>query len=228
MEESMFLIPDALQRASITFAQRGWTSIYVSIQRSVVACVAVADEVRPTSREAVEELRNAGITVVMATGDQEAPARAIAAEVGITDVLHAATPLVKAEELRRRQALGECVAMVGDGINDAPALAQADVGIAIGSGTDVAKNTADVTLMRADIRSVLVARSISQDTVKSIKQNLFFAFVYNVVGIPLAAGALYPFTGLEFSPMIAAAAMSLSSVTVLANALRQRLSSDYV
>ena len=226
MEESMFLIPPALHHASEHFASQGWASIYVSLQRAVVACIAVADELRATSRESVRALTDAGITVVMATGDHEAPARAIGAQAGITTILHSATPLEKFEEVRRRQALGECVAMVGDGINDAPALAQADVGIAIGSGTDVAKNTADITLMRADLAYVLPARRISQDTVRSIKQNLFFAFIYNVVGIPLAAGALYPITGLEFSPMIAAAAMSLSSVTVLANALRFRLSAD--
>jgi Cu+-exporting ATPase len=226
MEESMFLIPADLQHAAERFASHGWSSVYVSVQRVVVACIAVADQLRATSRDAVQALSDAGLTVVMATGDHEAPARAIAAEAGINEVLHSATPLAKAEEIRRRQALGECVAMVGDGINDAPALAQADVGIAVGTGTDVAKNTADITLMRADLTYVLLARRISQDTVRSIKQNLFFAFVYNVVGIPLAAGAMYPLTGLEFSPMIAAAAMSLSSVTVLANALRQRLSSD--
>jgi Cu+-exporting ATPase len=226
MEESMFLIPPALQQAGERFASQGWASIYVSLQRTVVACIAVADELRATSRDTVRALIDAGITVVMATGDHEAPARAIATQAGIATVLHSATPLEKHEEIRRRQALGECVAMVGDGINDAPALAQADVGIAIGSGTDIAKNTADITLMRADLAYVLTARRISQDTVRSIKQNLFFAFIYNVVGIPLAAGALYPGTGLEFSPMIAAAAMSLSSVTVLANALRQRLSTD--
>lgn len=226
MEESMFLIPADLQQTSERFASQGWSSVYVSVQRSVVACFAVADQLRSTSRAAVQALADAGITVVMATGDHEAPANAIAAQAGIEHVLHSATPLAKAEEIRTRQARGECVAMVGDGINDAPALAQADVGIAIGTGTDVAKNTADVTLMRPDLTHVLLARRISQDTVRSIKQNLFFAFVYNVVGIPLAAGALYPITGLEFSPMIAAAAMSLSSVTVLANALRQRLSTD--
>ena len=226
MEESMFLIPPALQQAGERFASQGWASIYVSLQRTVVACIAVADELRATSRDTVRALIDAGITVVMATGDHEAPARAIATQAGIATVLHSATPLEKHEEIRRRQALGECVAMVGDGINDAPALAQADVGIAIGSGTDIAKNTADITLMRADLAYVLTARRISHDTVRSIKQNLFFAFIYNVVGIPLAAGALYPVTGLEFSPMIAAAAMSLSSVTVLANALRQRLSTD--
>lgn len=224
MEESMFLIPQNLQKAGEQFAVNGWSAIYVSVQRSVVACIAVADELRSTSRDAVQRLTHAGMTVVMATGDHEAPARAIAQQAGITHILHSATPLAKAEEIRRRQALGESVAMVGDGINDAPALAQADVGIAVGSGTDVAKSTADVTLMRADLSYVMEARRISQDTVRSIKQNLFFAFIYNVVGIPLAAGALYPLTGIEFSPMIAAAAMSLSSVTVLANALRQRLS----
>lgn len=226
MEESMFLIPPSLHQAGEQFAANGWSAIYVSVQRSVVACIAIADELRSTSRDAVDRLTRAGMTVVMATGDHEAPARAIAQQAGITHILHNATPLAKAEEIRRRQAHGECVAMVGDGINDAPALAQADVGIAVGSGTDVAKSTADVTLMRADLSYVMEARRISQDTVRSIKQNLFFAFVYNVVGIPLAAGALYPLTGIEFSPMIAAAAMSLSSVTVLANALRQRLSGD--
>lgn len=226
MEEAMFLIPPDLRQSAERFASHGWTPIYVSVQRSVVACIAVADELRPTSRKAVEELTNAGITVVMATGDHQAPAMAIAEQAGISHVLHGATPHAKAEEVRRRQQLGERVAMVGDGVNDAPALAQADVGIAVGTGTDVARSTADITLMRPDLSSVMVARRISQDTVRSIRQNLFFAFVYNVVGIPLAAGALYPFTGIQFSPMIAAAAMSLSSVTVLANALRLRLSGD--
>ncbi len=226
MEEAMFLIPPVLQQSADRFASHGWTSTYVSVQRSVVACIAVADELRPTSRKAVEDLTNAGITVVMATGDHQAPAMAIAEQAGIAHVLHSATPHAKAEEVRRRQQLGERVAMVGDGVNDAPALAQADVGIAVGTGTDVARTTADVTLMRPDLSSVMVARRISQDTVRSIRQNLFFASVYNIVGIPLAAGALYPLTGIQFSPMIAAAAMSLSSVTVLANALRQRLSGD--
>jgi len=158
----------------------------------------------------------------MVTGDHERTARAVATLAGIDEVVAGVRPEGKVEEIRRRQAAGEVVAMVGDGINDAPALARADVGIAIGSGTDIAVEASDVTLMRADLAGVVSAIALSRRTMRTMKQNLFWAFAYNVVGIPAAAGALYPFFGILLSPIIASAAMAMSSVSVVSNSLRLR------
>jgi Cu+-exporting ATPase len=184
--------------------------------------LAVADTVRPTSREAVQSLRALGIDVVMVTGDAEPSARAVAAEVGIERVEANVRPADKAEVVRRYQREGRVVAHVGDGINDAPALAAADVGVAMGAGTDVAIEASDVTLMRDSLLAVADAFRLSNRTLRTIKQNLFFAFIYNVIGIPVAAGLLYPFFGLLLSPIIASAAMALSSVSVVTNSLRLR------
>jgi Cu+-exporting ATPase len=180
----------------------------------------VADTIKPSSREVVKALQAAGIRVVMLTGDNQRTARAVAAELGIDTVIAEVLPTDKAAEVKRLQAGGRVVAMAGDGINDAPALAQADVGIAMGSGTDVAIESADVVLVRGDLRGILRARRLSRATMANIKQNLFFAFVYNALGVPIAAGALYPMFGLLLRPGYAAAAMALSSVSVIANALR--------
>jgi Cu+-exporting ATPase len=201
----------------------GRTPMYIAVDGHAAGLVAVADTVRPTSRAAVAALKQMDLTVVMLTGDNERTAQAIAQEVGIEEVRAEVRPEDKAAEVRRLQGLGGGVAMVGDGINDAPALAQADVGIALGTGTDVAIEAADITLMRGDLQGVVTAIALSRATLGNIKQNLAFAFGYNTLGIPLAAGLLYALTGHgQLSPMLASAAMALSSVSVVTNALRLR------
>lgn len=203
-----------------TLAGQGKTPMFVAVDGRYAGIIAVADVVKESSARAIAALHSMGIEVAMITGDSKRTAQAIAAQVGIDRVLAEVLPQDKAEEVKKLQAGGKKVAMVGDGINDAPALAQADVGIAIGSGTDVAMESADIVLMRSDLMDVPTAIKLSKQVIRNIKQNLFWAFGYNVLGIPVAAGVLYAFGGPLLNPIIAAAAMSMSSVSVLTNALR--------
>jgi len=196
--------------------------IFAAVDARVVAVIAVADPIKQTTPEAVEALKALGVRLVMLSGDAQQTAAAVGAQLGIDEVVGGVLPEHKAEHVKSLQAKGHVVAMAGDGINDAPALARARVGIAMGTGADVAIESAGVTLLRGDLRGIARARKLSRATVSNIRQNLFFAFVYNTLGVPIAAGALYPFFGLLLSPMLAAAAMSASSVSVIANALRLR------
>jgi P-type Cu+ transporter len=213
---------DELEENLDVIAQRGETPVIVTIDGVIAGIIAVADEVRTESSEAISALDRMGIDVVMLTGDNQHTASAIADRVGIRRVLANVLPAEKAAEVKRLRESGEVVAMVGDGINDAPALAEADVGIAVGTGTDVAIEASDMTLLKGDLRRVVTAIALSRSTMRTVKQNLFWAFIYNVIGIPIAAGILYPVTGWLLSPVIASAAMSLSSVSVLTNSLRLR------
>ncbi len=209
-----------LETASDRLAEEGKTPMYVAVDEKIAGIIAVADTVKENSKRAIERLHEMGIQVAMITGDNRRTAEAIAKQVNIDIVLAEVLPEDKANEVKKLQAEGKKVAMVGDGINDAPALAQADVGIAIGSGTDVAMESADIVLMRSDLMDVPTAIQLSKSTIKNIKQNLFWAFGYNTLGIPVAMGLLHLFGGPLLNPMIAGAAMSLSSVSVLTNALR--------
>ena len=209
-----------LEKESDDLAHNGKTPMYIAFNGKIAGIIAVSDVVKSTSKKAIEKLQKMGIEVVMITGDNKKTAAAIAEQVGINKVLSEVLPQDKAAEVKKLQGKNKKVAMVGDGINDAPALAQADIGIAIGSGTDVAIESADIVLMKSDLMDVPVALELSKKTIRNIKQNLFWAFGYNVIGIPVAAGLLYGFNGLLLNPIIAALAMSLSSVSVLTNALR--------
>jgi Cu+-exporting ATPase len=200
----------------------GQTVIYLAVDGTMVAAIGVADPIKSTTPEAVKQLHEDGVRVVMITGDTTDAAAVVADKLGITEVLSEMLPDQKLAEVRRLQGLGRTVAMAGDGINDAPALAQATVGIAMGTGTDVAIESAGITLVKGDLRGILRARRLSKATMKNIRQNLFFAFVYNALGVPIAAGVLYPFFGIVLSPIIASAAMTFSSVSVIINALRLR------
>ncbi|TXG87885.1 MAG: copper-translocating P-type ATPase, partial [Thermomicrobiales bacterium] len=204
------------------FAGAGKTPVYVAINGQPAGLIAVADPVKATSQEAIRQLKQMGLRVVMLSGDHQHTAQAVASQVGVDRVVAGVLPEGKVAEIRRLREAGEVVAMVGDGINDAPALAQADVGMAIGSGTDIAIEASDVTLMRGDLQGIASAIRLARKTMLVMKQNLFWAFIYNVVGIPIAAGALYPFTGLMLSPVLASAAMAFSSVSVVMNSLRLR------
>ena len=223
-ESGVDVAPLAAEQSRLTALGR--TIMFVADGTSLRGIIALADTPRPDARAAIARLHAMGKQVVMLTGDNDATARAIAAEVApggeIARIVAGVLPGRKSDEVKALQAEGRVVAMVGDGINDAPALAQADIGIAMGSGTDVALEAADIALMRPDLNGVAEAIELSGRTLRIIRQNLFWAFFYNALGIPLAAGAFYPWTGWQLSPMIAAAAMSFSSVSVLANSLRLR------
>jgi Cu+-exporting ATPase len=196
--------------------------MFAAVGGKLAGLIAVADPIRESTPEAIRKLRESGIRVIMATGDGLTTAKAVAAKLGIEEVFGEVRPEDKLKLVSRLQGQGRKVAMAGDGINDAPALAQADVGIAMGTGTDVAIASAKVTLVKGDLRGILRARELSERTVANMKQNLGFALVYNAIGVPIAAGALYPFARILLSPMIAAVAMSMSSVSVVSNALRLR------
>ena len=198
----------------------GATVMYLARDGRLAGAIALADPVKATTADALAALRGEGLRIVMATGDAEATARSVGRTLGIDEVHGGVKPADKVALVQRLRAEGRKVAMVGDGINDAPALAAADIGIAMGTGTDVAMSSAQVTLVKGDLRRIVAARAISAQTLANMKQNLGFAFLYNALGVPVAAGVLYPLTGLLLSPMIAALAMSLSSVSVVANALR--------
>jgi len=213
---------DALARAAEALRTRGETVVFVWRDGRVLGSLGALDPIKPHAAAALRALEADGLRVVMLTGDSRRTAEAVARELGITDVIAEVLPTDKADAIAKLEAEGRVVAMAGDGINDAPALARARVGIAMGTGADVAIESAGVTLLRGDLRGIARARKLSRATVSNIRQNLFFAFVYNTLGVPIAAGALYPFFGLLLSPMLAAAAMSASSVSVIANALRLR------
>jgi Cu+-exporting ATPase len=222
MDELGAELPDSLVGEAAALRAEGQTVMFVAVDGKVAGLLGVADPIKDSARDAIRALQQEGLRIVMLTGDSEATARAVAKTLGIDDVVAEVLPDQKAETVARLQAAGRVVAMAGDGINDAPALARAHVGIAMGTGTDVAMESAGVTLVKGDLRGIVRARRLSRATLANVRQNLFFAFLYNTLGVPVAAGALYPFFGLLLSPMFAAAAMSLSSVSVIGNALRLR------
>jgi len=198
----------------------GKTVMFAAVNSKLAGIVVVADPIKENTREAIQKLHDEGIKVVMLTGDNKITAEAVASELGIDKVIAEVLPDQKTDVVKELQSESRIVAMAGDGINDAPALAQAQVGIAMGTGTDIAMESAGVTLVKGDLRGIIRARKISRATMKNIKQNLFFAFIYNSLGVPIAAGVLYPVFGMLLSPIIAAAAMSFSSVSVITNSLR--------
>jgi Cu+-exporting ATPase len=202
--------------------QQGRTVVYVAVVGTFAGLVAVSDPIKESTPEAVKTLHELGLRIIMLTGDNEKTARTVAEQLGIDEFEGGVRPEDKRERIKSLQADGRTVAMAGDGINDAPALAEADVGIAMGTGTDVAIESAGVTLVKGDLRGIVKAVNLSRRTMRNIRQNLFFAFIYNALGVPVAAGVLYPVMGLLLNPMIAAAAMSFSSVSVIGNALRLR------
>jgi Cu+-exporting ATPase len=200
----------------------GQTVMFVAVDGRAAGLVGVADPIKATTPEALAGLREAGLRIVMLTGDSRRTAEAVARRLGIADVEAEVLPEDKTAVVERLQRAGQRVAMAGDGVNDAPALARADVGIAMGTGTDVAMQSAGVTLVKGDLRGIVRARRLSRATMRNIRENLFFAFVYNALGVPIAAGVLYPVFGLLLSPIVASAAMTFSSVSVIGNALRLR------
>ena len=221
--EQFQVAPGGLAAEAEVLRAKGQTVMFVAVDGKAAGLLAVSDPIKETTPEAIRQLHDEGIRIVMVTGDNRVTAEAVAKQLGIDDVMAEVLPDQKVAAVKQLQAQGRVVAMAGDGINDAPALAQAQVGIAMGTGTDVAMESAGVTLVKGDLRGIVRARHLSRATMSNIRQNLFFAFVYNALGVPIAAGVLYPVSGLLLSPMIAAAAMSVSSVSVVGNALRLRL-----
>jgi Cu+-exporting ATPase len=211
-----------LEAAAGELRSSGATAIFAALDGKASGVIAIADPIKATTADAVRALKQAGVRVVMLTGDNRATAEAVGRKLGVAEIEAEVLPQDKGKVVECLRKEGRIVAMAGDGVNDAPALAAADVGIAMGTGTDVAIESAGVTLLGGDLLGIVAARRLSQATMRNIRQNLFFAFIYNAAGVPIAAGVLYPVTGLLLSPMIAAAAMALSSVSVIANALRLR------
>ena len=212
----------ALTERADALRQDGWTVIFVAIDGRAAGLVGVVDPIKESAPQAIAMLHREGLHIVMVTGDNRATAEAVARRLALDDVHADVLPARKREIVQQLQRDGRVVAMAGDGINDAPALAQADVGIAMGTGTDVAMESAGITLVKGDLRGIVRARRLSRATMRNVRQNLFLAFVYNAVGVPVAAGILYPVVGLLISPIWASAAMTLSSVSVIGNALRLR------
>lgn len=224
-----FVLENSIQREEVEFLEtasilrdEGQTIIFLAVEGRAAGLIGVTDAIKPSAKQAIDQLHKQGVEVIMMTGDNRTTAEAVAEQLGIDQVFAEVMPEDKAAKIKELQVQGKIVAMAGDGVNDAPALAQANVGIAFASGTDVAIESADITLLRPNLNGILKARNLSHATMKNIRQNLFFAFAYNIVGVPIAAGVLFPFFGLLLSPMIASAAMTFSSVSVIANALRLR------
>jgi Cu+-exporting ATPase len=215
-------VPQALADKADALRAQGKTAMFAAIDGRAAALMAVADPIKETTPEAVKALRSQGVRIVMLSGDSRKTAEAVGRQLGIDEVIGEVLPEQKVDKVKSLQASGRVVAMAGDGINDAPALAQAQVGIAMGTGTDVAIESAGVTLVKGDLRGIAKAIRLSHATMRNVKQNLFFAFAYNALGVPIAAGVLYPVFGLLLSPIFAGAAMALSSVSVVTNALRLR------
>jgi P-type Cu+ transporter len=211
---------DPLEASAVPLQEAGKTAMYVAVDGKPAGILAVADPIKSTTAEAIRELHTLGLTLVMLTGDNRRTAAAVAKTLGLDAVEAEIEPVGKVSDMKKLRAEGTHVAMAGDGINDTPALSEADVGIAMGTGTDVAMQSAGITLVTGDLRAIAKAMHLSRATMRNIRQNLVFAFLYNALGIPVAAGVLYPFFGLLLSPIIAGAAMSLSSVSVVTNALR--------
>ena len=220
--ESLAITPASLLREAEELSHDGATAVFLAVDQRPAGVLAVKDAIKSSTREALQLLHEEGLRIVMLTGDARSTAEAVALELGIDGFEAEVPPARKGERVKQLQSEGRIVAMAGDGINDAPALAQADVGIAMGTGTDIAMESAGIVLVKGDLRGIVRARRLSRGTLRNIRQNLFFAFVYNMVTVPVAAGVLYPFLGWRLSPMLAAAAMTFSSVSVIGNALRLR------
>jgi Cu+-exporting ATPase len=220
--DDLHVVIGALETRAESMRGDGQTAMFVAVDGQLAGIIGVADPIKDTTADAIRELHDEGIRVVMLTGDAKTTASAVARKLGIDELYAEVLPDQKVETIKRLQEEGRVVAMAGDGVNDAPALAQAAVGIAMGTGTDVAMKSAGVTLVKGDLKGIARARRLSRATIRNIKQGLFFAFIYNVLGVPIAAGVLYPAFGILLSPMLAAAAMSLSSISVIGNALRLR------
>ena len=222
MEYAEADITSKMKGETKTYQKQGKTVSFLAIDNTIVGYVVIGDKIKETSAKAIKALLHKGIDVIMLTGDNYDTAEAVASELNLTDFKAGMLPEDKLKEVEKLQANGKVVAVAGDGINDAPALAKSDVGIAMGTGTDVAIESAMITLIKGDLYGIVKARNLSKAVMKNIKQNLFFALIYNTLGLPIAAGVLFPFFGILLSPMIAALTMSFSSVSVIANALRLR------
>ena len=220
MKRAKSVLSETMEEEALSYQKQGKTVSFLAIDRNTVGYVVIGDKIKETSAKAIKELQDKGIAVIMLTGDNHDTAQAVASELDLADFQAGMLPENKLQEVEKLQKNGKVVAMAGDGINDAPALAKSDVGIAMGTGTDVAIESASITLVKGDLHGIVKAKNLSDVVMKNIKQNLFFAMIYNTLGIPIAAGLLYPFFGILLSPMIAALAMSFSSVSVIANSLR--------